>query len=85
VLLKKTGPPRQRITLCYNDTPADFIIANSQEDWHMFKQEVEEYFGITDLKICELGKQGTERCVPLEWFELKADRKYTLYSRVKGE
>jgi len=72
--LQETGPPRQKITLIYQNKPADFVLANSAEDWELLKKEVEEHFEIKNFKV--LSSQSGLEEIPLEWFELKPDREY---------
>lgn len=54
--LEKQGPPRQKVLLSNGKTEKEFIMANSKDDWKLFKKEVGQTFNISQrFKICNRG------------------------------
>jgi len=70
---EKAGPPRQVVSLRYGNKESEFIMANSREDWIMFKDEVARHFGIKKFKIIARGDEEQKK---LKWQQLREKRKY---------
>jgi len=74
--LEKMGPPRQKLRLGWQQQEKEFIMANSKEDWKMFKQEVKMVFSLPKpFKIIGRGDKDEKK---MKWRELREGRRYVI-------
>eukprot|EP01125_Pyxidicula_operculata_P022159 TRINITY_DN8923_c0_g1_i1.p1 TRINITY_DN8923_c0_g1~~TRINITY_DN8923_c0_g1_i1.p1 ORF type:complete len:176 (+),score=37.14 TRINITY_DN8923_c0_g1_i1:42-530(+) len=74
----KKGPPRQKLRVTFGNKELEFIMANSKEDWHMFKDEVCRAFGIQKCYLCTKGDPENK---PLKWTALREGRRYVAFEK----
>lgn len=73
--MESKGPPFQKI-LIYNQgkEPQEFVMANSEEDFIVFKAEVKYHFGLKNVRIIQRGDDTEKK--KLRWNDLREGRKY---------
>jgi len=72
------GPPRQSITLFYENESRDFIMPNSSDDEKLFKAEIKWYWKLDPRKPILLYARGDVDKKDEKWHKLREGRKYVV-------